>query len=164
MEASEKIDLSGLALNLALRSLWYVALAFVAAFVVTFVAKFVGGTLSDRQFRILALAIFTILESKIVLRIRRLAVLHLEVCSNTRSLHAVEISVSVFLAFFSLARPYLMSSDAGAFPSVKILFEAFIGVLVLCHCLVLVIFQQKPGSWDLIALAASLVAAVLAIR
>ena len=164
MDEPEEIDLSALALGLAFRSLGYVVLASFAAVGVFLVGKIAGfDQFTDSHIWMLTAAFWCVLEFDIARRIRRLAAVTPAIRSNTRSLHGLELSVASFLILYSIARPYLIDSDASAFPAVKVMFEIFIGILALCHCLVLALFRKRPDHWDAWALAGAIIAAIVAM-
>ena len=162
MDEPEEIDLSALALGLAFRSVGYVVLACFAAVSVFLVGKIAGfDRFTNNHIWMLAAVFWCLLEFDIARRIRRIAAMAPAIRSNTRSLHGLEFSVVAFLILYSIARPYLIDSDASAFPAVKVMFEVFIGILALCHCLVLALFRKKPDRWDAVALAGAVVAAIV---
>jgi len=163
-DEAETIDLSALALRLAVQSVGYGLLALFAAAVILLIGVLAGSEYFKTTPGWLWVgAIWLFLEMEVVRRLCRIAASTPPVRKSTRTLHAVELSVAGFLIVYSLARPYLAAPDAASYPIVKQLFEIFIGVLAFCHCLVLAIFRRKPDRWDVGALGISLAAGIAAL-
>lgn len=164
MKAIEEVDLSRLSLHLAIRSIAYVVIAGCGSLVALLIATICGlDSLSRGSLSPLIAVLWVILQVDIVLRVRRIAERARRVRSDAHALHHIEVSVGGFLILYALARPYLTDTEASAYSSVKTMFELFIAILALWHCLVLAIFRKKPGRWDFWSLTCAVIAGAFTI-
>ena len=164
MKNERSLDLSNLALNLAFLSVLNFVLAIIGAVIVIIIFLIAGFNAPENHTIFIILAFWAFLEFKTILRIQRIAMTSLPVSSSTHSIHALELTITGFLFLYDSALPYLVLNDAGAYPEVKIMFSVFIGILVLCHISVLVVFQKRPDRWDVCTLAISSVFSIIAIK
>lgn len=164
-DAVRQSDLSSLALSMAFASVGYAILAALVVTVLILGASIARLNLfSNRAVWPLIALIWVVLEFRLVRKVWQTAQLTPPVRGTSRALHQLEFAIAGFLLLFALARPYLIASDASAFPSLRLLFEGFIGIVLLCHALVLVLFKVRPNKWDVASLSVSILALLAAWR
>lgn len=163
-ESVRETDLSALALSMGFVSIGYALLAAAVVAVTVIIASIARlNFFTNRHVWPLIAVIWAVLEIRLVLKLWRTAQLTLPVRGTSRALHQFEFTAAGFLLLFALTRPYLAGPEASAFPTLRLLFESFIGIVVFCHVLVLALFKVRPNKWDVASLSASAAGVVSAL-
>lgn len=159
---SGSIDLGEIALALVFRSFGYALFGIIAASVAFQLLRIAGfESFTNSDYWRLSLLFWVILQLEILFRLRRVSRTSPEVHSSNHTIHGLELCTAGFLLLFSLARPYLIESDASSYPYVVRLFQLLIGVTAFFHLLVLGIFRSRPTKWDVWILGGVVVVAFI---
>ncbi len=160
MKSDASIDLGQVALALVFRSFGYAILGFVTTAVGFLLLRIAGyDFITNSNFWKFTVIIWAGLQFEILFRLWRIAGTSPVIHSSNHTIHGMELCTAGFLLLFSLAKPYLIESDASSYPYVERLFQMLIGVTAFFHLLVLGIFRTKPKKWDVWSLGGAVAVA-----